>query len=78
MIGIGSVDSFAVLAEEDTAHESSGVGLLQAIDVVQSLATRQAVPVGESFAPESDFALTGGVTGVPASDTFYAAGYAAL
>jgi hypothetical protein len=51
-------------------------GLAQVINVTQSLATGQAVPTSAPFAPQREFALSGGVTGLPASNVIYATGAA--
>ncbi|MGE5756170.1 MAG: hypothetical protein ACM35G_10725 [Planctomycetaceae bacterium] len=67
--GLGSTDVRTVLSD-------SSAGLVQMIDVTASLASGQAVPVGRPLAPRRQFELAGGLTGVTASNTIYAAGAA--
>jgi hypothetical protein len=67
--GIGSTDNKTVLGDAVD-------GLMQTIDLTASLATGQAVPVGNSFTPQRQFNLTGDLTGVAGSDTIYATGAA--
>jgi hypothetical protein len=70
--GIGSTDFQTVITDA-----SAGVdGLALQIDVGQSLATGQAVPIGAPFAAAREFEFSGGATGVAASDTIYVTGAA--
>jgi hypothetical protein len=68
--GIGSTDVRTVLSDSTAGAD----GLLQIIDVTQSLATGQAVAAGAPFAPQREFELSGGVTGLAGSDTIYSTG----
>lgn len=65
--GVGSSDTTTILSD-------SSINLAQTIDVTQSLATGQAVAIGNSFTPARQFGLSGGVTGVAGSNTIYTAG----
>jgi hypothetical protein len=67
--GIGSTDNKTVLADATD-------GFLQTINLTASLASGQAVPVGNVFPPQRQFNLAGDLTGVAASDTIYATGAA--
>jgi hypothetical protein len=65
--GIGSSDTRTFVSD-------SKVGLIQSLDVTASLATGQAVPIGIPFAPQREFELSGGLTGLAGSDVIYATG----
>ncbi len=59
------------------ADSSAGVnGLVQQIDVTQSLATGQAVAVGVTYSPAREFELSGGLTGLAGASTIFATGAA--
>ncbi|MEO6811722.1 MAG: hypothetical protein ABI353_21645, partial [Isosphaeraceae bacterium] len=70
--GIGSTDVRTVLTDSKAGTN----GLAQVIDVTQSLASGQAVPTSAPFSPQREFGLSGGVTGLPASNIIYASGAA--
>ena len=67
--GIGSSDTRTFVSD-------ASAGLIQGIDVTRSLATGQAVPSGTPFAPQREFELSGGLTGLAGSDVLYASGAA--
>lgn len=68
--GIGTGNGTTVL--EDAADGPNGT--LQAINLIQSLASGLAVPVNASFMPNREFGLAGTVTGVPGTGQLYALG----
>jgi hypothetical protein len=70
--GIGSTDTRTVV----TDSQAGTLGLAEIIDVSASLASGQAVPVGNPFAPQREFEFSGGATGVAGSDLIYSAGAA--
>lgn len=65
--GIGSSDTRTFVSD-------SANGLIQSLDVTASLASGQAVPIGVPFAPQREFELSGGLTGLAGSDVIYATG----
>ena len=67
--GIGSSDTRTFVSD-------SHAGLIQSLNVTASLATGQAVPIGFPFAPQREFELSGGLTGLAGSDVIYASGAA--
>lgn len=69
---IGSTGSQTVFGDAGAGPN----GQLLIINVAASLATGQAVAVGSPFAPQREFELAGGLTGVPGSDAIFAAGAA--
>lgn len=67
--GIGSSDTRTFVSD-------SADGLIQSLDVTASVATGQAAPIGAPFAPQREFELSGGLTGLAGSDVLYASGAA--
>lgn len=67
--GIGSSDTRTFVSD-------SKDGLIQSLDVTASVATGQAVPIGNPFTPQREFELSGGLTGLAGSDVIYASGAA--
>lgn len=70
--GIGSTDVRTVLTDSKAGTN----GMAQVIDVTLSLASGQAVPTSAPFAPQREFAFSGGLTGLPDSNVIYATGAA--
>lgn len=67
---LGNVDSFTVIGDPNSGTS----GLIQILDVTNSIKNGQAVVVGVPFAATREFGLSGGMTGIPGSSTLYAGG----
>jgi len=70
--GIGSTDTQTVIT--DSSAGAGGLALL--IDVTASIATGHAVAIGQPYAPQRQFELSGGLASVPANPTMFATGAA--
>jgi len=70
--GLGSTDFRTVLT--DASAGANGQAIV--ISVGQSLAAGHAVPLGPAFAPQREFELSGGATGVAGTETVYLTGAA--
>lgn len=77
-LGLGTVDGMGSTDSQTVVTDTSapGGGLAVALDVTSSLASGQAVAAGQAFSPNSQFQLSGNLTGLPASHTVYATGVA--
>jgi len=69
---MGSTDTQTVVADSAAGNG----GLAQILNITASLASGQAVAVGQPFNPAGQFSLSGGLTGIPASQTIFATGAA--
>jgi hypothetical protein len=70
--GIGTSDLHTMVS--DSTAGGGGRALL--IDVTASLNSGQAVPIGQPFTPQRQFLLSGGLSGIPASNTVFGTGAA--
>ena len=70
---LGSIDSFTVIGDP-TAPASSGLGLLQIIDVTSSLNSGTVVPLGLPYASANAFGMSGGMASIPGSSVLFTAG----
>ena len=69
---IGSTDTLTVVADSSAGNG----GLALALNITGSLETGQAVVVGQPFNAAGQFSYSGGLTGIPASQTIFATGAA--
>ncbi len=70
--GLGSTDTQTAVVDPTAGNG----GLAVLINVTASLASGQAVVVGQPYTPNGQFGLSAGITGIPASQTLYATGAA--
>lgn len=70
--GLGSTDTRSFLSDSRAGTN----GLIVRIDVGASLASGNAVTIGSAYSPEREFEPTGGLAGIPGSETIYSIGAA--
>ncbi|ODT99127.1 MAG: hypothetical protein ABS79_04880 [Planctomycetes bacterium SCN 63-9] len=71
---LGSTDATLVIGDSNGGAQNAGI--LQEVDLTQSLIAGQAVPKGAAYTPQNQFTTTGGLAGVPGSVNIFAAGAA--